>query len=301
MRTPERVNLMKRYFTISQAEYPQFSNIAKVALASVVFGIFIMYAFKNTFLAGVISIIFGISLAIIWIRPFFKDKVMFRERPSAQQMHNWLLADINEKIKPRACDVLRLNMRDLRRENFLIVPYPIFWNEPGVKPELIQRRDTENDEFIYSIWRLQVIALSKNYISFFDCVYDWLNDSILNEKTNEFFYDDIASVKNDIRKVEHRLISKLDAEKENEENKEEAGKDELVQELSEYIFAITNMSSDSHFVVTKIPELKYSEQLEVNIEKAVQALRITLRQRRYNEEQEPIILEVEKSEDEETD
>lgn len=288
MRTPERVTLMRKYFTIFRAEYPRFSNIIKVALVAVLFGLFIIYAFNNTLIAGIISIIFGISLAVIWIRPFFKDKVVFRERPSIKQMYNWLLADINEKVKDRACDVLRLNMKDLRRENFLIVPYPIFWNEPGIAPELIQRRDTEDGNFIYSMWQIQVIALSKNYISFFNCAYDWLNDEILNERTNEFFYDDIASVKNDIRKVERRFIDQ-DAE------------DETNQQLSEYIFAITNMSSDSHYVITKIPEMGYSPLLEVDIEKAVQALRITLRQRRYNEEQDPIILEIEKPEEEKAD
>lgn len=288
MRTPERVTLMRKYFTIFRAEYPRFSNIIKVALVAVLFGLFIIYAFNNTLIAGIISIIFGISLAIIWIRPFFKDKVVFRERPSIKQMYNWLLADINEKVKDRACDVLRLNMKDLRRENFLIVPYPIFWNEPGIAPELIQRRDTEEGNFIYSMWQIQVIALSKNYISFFNCAYDWINDAILNERTNEFFYDDIASVKNDIRKVERRFIDQ-DAE------------DETNQQLSEYIFAITNMSSDSHYVITKIPEMGYSPLLEVDIEKAVQALRITLRQRRYNEEQDPIILEIEKPEEEKAD
>ena len=53
------------------------------------------------------------------------------------------------------------------------------------------------------------------------------------------------------------------------------------------------MSSDSLSVITKIPELKYSPVLEVDLEKAVQALRITLRKRRYDEEQDPIILEIE--------
>ncbi len=285
MRTPERVTLMKRYFTVFKAGYPGFTNIIKVALSAIVFGIFIMYAFKNTMIAGLISIAFGISLGIIWIRPFFKGKVIFKDRPTAKQMYNWLLADLNEKVKERACDVLKLNMKDLRSENFLIVPYPIFWNETGVKPELIQRRLTEEGDFIYSVWHVQVIALSKHYISFFNCTYDWVNDTLINEKTNEFFYDDIASVKNDIVKVEKRFV---------DQDTEDTSK----IELTEHIFAITNMSSDSYSVITKIPEMAYSPKLEVNIEKAVQALRITLRQRRYNEEQDPIIMEVERPKDE---
>ncbi len=285
MRTAERVVLMKKYFTSFEAQRPEITNILIIALSLIVFGIFIIYSFKNTLIAGIISIILGISLAYIWIRPFFKDKSVFKTRPPVDKMYNWLIADLNEKIKERACDVLRLKMSDLSSKNFLIVPHPIFWNEAGVNPDLIKRRAAEDGNFIYTVWKVQVVALSKNYISFFDCVYDWINDAIINERTDEFFYDDIVSVKNDIRKVEKQFI-------------DQSTDDESKQTLSENIFKITNIASDSHCVITKIPEMGYSPQLEVNIEKAVQALRVTLRQRRYNEEQDSIILEVERPKEE---
>lgn len=285
MRQPERVALMQKYFTLFEAKRPEITNILIIALSLIVFGIFIIYSFKNTLIAGIVSIIFGISLAVIWIRPFLKDKTIFKTRPPIEKMYNWLITDLNEKIKERACDILRLKMSDLRSENFLIVPSPVFWNEPGVKPELMKRRVAEDGNFIYTVWKVQVVALSKNYISFFDCTYDWINDAIINERTDEFFYDDIVSVKNDINKVEKRFVDQ-------EED------DETTHALSENILKITNIASESHCVVTKIPEMAYSPQLEVNIEKAVQALRVTLRQRRYNEEQDSIILEVERPKEE---
>jgi len=285
MRTQERVTLMKKYFTIYGAQYPSFSNIIRISMGLVLFGTFIMYTFNNTLLAGLIFILFGLSLFAIWIRPYFRDIKLYKERPSVQHMYNWLMEDLNKKIKNRATSVLRLNMKDLRLENFLIVPYPLYWSEPGVDPVTILRRETEEDHFIYSIWKVQVIALAKNYISFFNCTYDWMNDVILNERTNEFFYDDISSVKNDVKSIERRFI---DQDEEDEENKK----------LTTFVFKVTNMSSDSLSVITKIPELNYSPSIEVSLEKAVQALRITLRKRRYDEEQDPIILEVEDNEEE---
>ena len=249
-------------------------------------------------MAGLVLILFGLSLFAIWIRPYFRDAQIFKERPPVQHMYNWLLEDLNKKVKERAIATLRLNMKELRAENFLIIPYPIYWAEPGIDKKLIQRRETEAPikigkieipVFIYSIWKVQVIALTKNYISFFECVYDWMSDEIVNEKTNEFFYDDISSVKNDVKTFERRFVD--------QEDEEEADK-----KLTSHIFKVTNMSSESISVTTKIPELLYSSDLEVNIEKAVQALRITLRKRRYDEDQDPIIMEVEdttKKEDEE--
>ncbi|MDF1546506.1 MAG: hypothetical protein P1P88_01710 [Bacteroidales bacterium] len=288
MRTPERVTLMRKYFTSPDAEYPSFSNIIRISLGLILFGTFIIYYFNNTDLAGTIIILVGFSLFILWLRPYFRDLRLFKERPPVQHMYNWFREDLNKKIKERACSVLRLNMKDLRPENFIIVPYPLYWPEAEIDENTILRRETEEGNFIYSVWKVQVIAITKNYISFFNCTYDWMNDSITSERTNEFFFDDISSVKNDAKTISRKLIGQ---EEEEEEKK-----------LTAYIFKVTNMSSDSLSVITKIPELNYSQELEVNLEKAVQALRITLRKRRFDEDQEPIIFEIEekKNEDEET-
>lgn len=278
---------MRKYFTVYNAEYPSFSNIIRISLGMVLFGIFIMSYFNNTILAGIVFIMVGLSLFVLWIRPYFRDVRLFNERPHVQLMYRWLVEDLNQKIKERASSVLRLNMKDLRAENFLIVPYPLYWREAGIDETIIFRRETEENNFMYTVWKVQVIALTKNYISFFNCTYDWINDVIFNERTNEFFYDDISSVKNDVTTLSQKL---LDQEEEEEEKR-----------LTAFEFKVTNMSSDSLSVITKIPELKYSPSLEVSLEKAVQALRITLRNRRYDEEQDPIILEIEEKKDEDAE
>ena len=108
-----------------------------------------------------------------------------------------------------------------------------------------------------------------------------MSNSLFNERTNEFFYDDISSVKNDVEPITRKLMD------EEEERK-----------LTTFVFKVTNMSSDTFSVITKIPELNYSPNLTVSLEKAVQALRITLRKRRYDEEQDPIIIEPEENPDE---
>jgi len=191
-------------------------------------------------------------------------------------MYQWLINDLHTKIKTRASEVLRLNINSLKPENFMIVPYPVFWSEPGLKEENILRRETEEQNILYSIWKVQVIALAKNYISYYSCNYDWINDQLVGEQTNEFFYDDISSVKNDFESINRKMVG-------NEEPKS----------LNTMVFKVTNMSSDNLTVLTKIPELNYSPLLEVSLEKAVQALRIILRKRRYDEDQEPIIIKPE--------
>ena len=294
MRTDLRTELMKKYFTVHSAEYPKFSNIIRISFGLILFGSFIMYYFNNTIIAGTILILLGITLFFLWIRPYFKDRKLFYERPSDEQMKNWFVEDLNEVVKKTAIDKLRLNMKTLKPEHFLLVPYPVYWEIPGVDKNLMLRRMNSVGNFTYSMWNVQVLALTENYISFFTCTYDWLNNNIINERSNEFFYDDISSVKNDMKTISRYWVNK--------DYIDEEGKKLDADKLTASIFKVTNMSNDSLKVITNIVETNHSQDIVVNLEKAVQALRLILRKRRYDEDQEPIVIESkedEKKEEEE--
>ena len=284
---------MRSYFVVDKAEYPKLSNIIRISAGLILFGIFIIFSFNNTVLAGTALILLGISLFWFWIKPYFRDLRSFKERPTEEQMNNWLIEDLNEVIKKTAIDKLRLNVSTLELKNFLIVPYPVYWKEPALAEENILKRATETGTTAYSAWNVQVIALTKNYISYYTCTYDWLNNLIINERTNEFFYDDISSVKNDMEIIERKFIDK--------EYVDDEGNPTAADKLTATVFRVTNMSTDSLDVITNIAEMGHSQNLIVNLEKAVQALRIILRKRRYDEEQDPIIVEPEEEEKPEDD
>jgi hypothetical protein len=267
MRTEERALAMKKYFTAFPAKVPKASLLLKTGFGLIIFGIFIMNFFKNTGIAGYILICIGLFLIVFWFRPLVIQRKVFSERAQLDDMYKWLISDLHTSVKERAISVLRLNNNQLRPENFIIVPYPVFWAEPGIPEEIVMRRETEESNFLYTIWKVQVIALTQNYISYFGCYYNWLEDTILNESTNEFFYDDISSVKNDIEQVSKKFIG-----------------DEQDKLISNFVFKLTNVSSDHLSVITKIPELNYSQNLEVNLDKAVQSIRLILRRRRFNDE-----------------
>lgn len=283
MRTDEQTAQMRSYFVVDKAEYPKLSNIIRISAGLILFGIFIMLSFNNTTLAGTALILLGIGLFLFWIKPYFRDLRAFKERPSEEQINNWLIEDLNEVIKKTAIDKLKLSTGTLELKNFLIVPYPVYWQVPGLDEENILKRTTETGATAYSVWNVQVVALTKNYISYYTCSYDWLNNSIVNERTNEFFYDDISSVKNDMEIIERKFVDK--------EYVDDDGNATAADKLTATVFKVTNMSTDSLDVITNIAEMGHSPNLIVNLEKAVQALRIILRKRRYDEEQDPIIVE----------
>ncbi|MEN8123301.1 MAG: hypothetical protein ABFS35_23390 [Bacteroidota bacterium] len=283
MRTENQTESMQNYFMVQETWKPSFSKIVKISSGMALFGIFIILSFNNTILAGTVFILVGLTLFGIWLKPYF-DSNNIKTKPSEDQMNNWLIKDLNHEIKETAIKKLSLNINTLEQKNFIIVPYPVNWEEPGLNEADILQRTTENGNISYSVWNVQVIALTKNYISYYSCTYDWLNNFIVNERTNEFFYDDISSVKNEQRTIGRYLKDK--------EYFTDSGQKSSPDQLTATVFEVTNISSDSLQVITNIEEMGHSPNLSVDLEKAVQVLRMILRKRRYNEEG-PIIIEKE--------
>lgn len=272
----EKNKFISNYFKVFEAEYPSFRKAAKYGTGFIILGIFLFYmqfilVFQDVDLIATIFIVIGIFSFWLWVRPYFFLKKMFYTRPADGDMDIWFLEDMHEVVKPKALEHLRINPTSLKEENIIIIPYPVYWAYPGVDPETIIRREGEDEKFTYSTWCVQILIMTDNYISYFSCIYDWINNNIFDIRTNEYFFDDISSVRNDIEFLDYKLID-------NEEVKVGNAK----------VFKITNMSSDSLTLITDIPSLKVPSSYTNNLDRLVQALRIMLRNRRYGEEIEVI-------------
>ncbi len=263
--------LIGNYFHVYEAQYPSFRKAAKYGTGFIVLGLFLLYmqyiqVFKNMQLISVIFILIGVFSFWLWVRPFFFLKKIFYTRPADGDMDVWFHDDMHDIIKPRALELLRINPSSLKDENIIVVPYPVFWKVPGLEHVDMQRRAGDDNSFVYSVWGVQILVVTDNFISYYSCYYDWITDNIYNEKTNEYFFDDISSVRNDDIILDYGLYD-------NEEHKIGLA----------HVFKLTNMSSDSLTVITDIPGLNIPAGYANNLERLVQALRIMLRNRRYGE------------------
>jgi len=279
--------LMRNYFFVNRAEFPSYTAyMIKLAAFFFVTGLVIIIYFKSelpTLILGSISLGLGFWAFSKWITPYFAERRKYEARPSLEQMNSWLIKDIKEIIKPRAIEILSLDSKHLRPENFIIVPYPIFWNEPGVSSDAMLRHQTPDGKFLYSLWKVQVLALTKHYISLYSCNYDWFNNTFVSENTNEFFYDDIASIKNDIHVFEHKFLN-------DPEKTIGIGK----------IFQLSNISGEKMTVINDIPAMQPSAPVSVNLDKIISVLRIMLRHRRYGEIQEDDVPDEQTNEEQQT-
>lgn len=224
-----------------------------------------------------IAILTGVTIGLIFFRigiyPYKMKKRRFEMRLPDEQINKWLIEDLKIKIKERAIDHLLLRDEPLTDEQFIIIPYPVFHSTQKISNEQLHRVTTKDGFYNYSVWNVQVLVLGSNYLSYYFCSYNWLEDEVLNEKSSEFFYEDIALVKSDVEQV--NFACKWNNGKLNEAR----------------ILKLINISGDFLYLLTELPELKQAPETIINQERAVQVLRIILRQIRKNKKpnKEPII------------
>lgn len=285
--------LMKNYFFVNKAKFPSFFA-GSVFMAYLFMGLafFVVFYFKAvmmTYLFAGLLVIVAFFYTFRWFTPYFAQKQKYSKRPTTDQMENWLIKDIREQVKPQAIEMLSLNPATITPENFIVVPHPVYWSAEGVPDEHIVMRET-GEYNVFATYKIQVLALSDNYISFYTCVYNWLDNQIVSPYTLEFFFDDISSITGETQVLD---FTRIDAPPIDEEAEEDDGIDRGVGVAKTVI--LRNKSGEAINVVVNIPSLESSPRSTLKPEKVMQTLRIMLRHRRYGEEFE--IIRPEKTEE----
>lgn len=267
----DKRKLITNYFNFEEPEIPVLKKWAKYGALFIILGIGLLYLQEKEYIGNftiisVVLILTGLFSLWILIKPFFGNSSMFSSKAADGDMDIWFSEDMHEIIKPAALDQLKINPSSLKDENIIIVPYPVYWNVPGLDPASVQRKLGEDGSYTYSVWTVQILIVTENFISYYSCVYDWMNTQMLNERTNEYFFEDISSVSNDVIQLDFTYID-------NEEVKVGDAK----------VFKLSNMSGEKLTLITDIPALNVPEGYSNNLDRLVQAVRMLLRNRRTGE------------------
>jgi hypothetical protein len=271
--------LIGNYFRVFDTEYPNFRNAAKFGSGFLIIGGLLFYfqsigVFQNVQILATVMMLIGVASFWLWLRPFLFFKRIFYSRPSDADMDIWFINDLHEFIKPRALEHLQINERSLKEENIIFIPYPVYWNHPEVDPDVIMRRSDDDGLFTYTVWTVQMLVVTEKFVSYYSCIYNWPDNEILDERTNEYFFEDIASVRNDVISLPYNLLDERGDEPADEKEKHKP---------TAKVFQLTNMSGDSLTLITEISELNVPDTYVNNLEKLVKAMRVLLRNRRYGE------------------
>jgi len=269
----QRKRYIENYFLTIQPSPPSLNTFIYIVSFLMIFGVALMLISQSKSITVPVVAFVSLIMYRIVIHPYFVKKRNFENKVSDSDINKWLIEDLKTKVKNRAIEYLQLEDENLTDEQFIIIPYPVFHATQKIEDDNLHRVLTDDGYYNYSYWNVQVLLLSSNYLSYYFCSYNWIEDEILNEKTSEFFYEDIALVRNDIDQVNF-------ASKWNNNQLNEA-----------HILKLINISGDFLYLITELPELKPSPVTIIDQERAVQVLRMILRQIRKikNPNKKPII------------
>jgi len=234
-------------------------------------------AFGNGLIAFSIIGLLCFLFFLLWLKPRSDKKYRYETRIAPEKLNNWLLENFKTRVLNRAIEYLEIDTKEINPEQYIIIPYPVFHSTRKIADEDILREKTEYIPtknsmeppicyYNYSVWNIQILILSKNFVSYYFCSYNWLKDEILNEKSNEYFYQDIALIKTSQEEV--NFVSKWQE-----------------QPISEArMLKLIHYSGDMLQLIAEIPELQQSPQTIVDLEKIEKTLRVIMRHVRAKDE-----------------
>jgi hypothetical protein len=146
-----------------------------------------------------------------------------------------------------------------------MVPGPLYWKTVTLGESAVFRHRGKDGVYRYTAWEIMVLILSEKYVSIYECTFNWYGgNAVSDERTSEFFYDDIVAVKTHTATRERELI----------------GGDKQSQAQ---VFKLLTLSGDSlELEVNKNvlnPQPKIGEFTDIAIER----LRSMLREKKYRE------------------
>lgn len=255
------------YFTLQKPEPPTYTGLFIVGLITLVVGLLFTLVFRDMILFGIIAVPFSFIFFHFWRKPYLDAMARYNARPTDDQMDSWLAEDLNRSVKKFAFEKFNIDPNKVEEDKYMIVPTPIYWKLGGISDGNMLRRMGRDGRYRYSVWNVEVFLMTKNYMSAFECVYDWLSDRRMYEGTNEFFYTDMASIKTMAEPID-RVLFGTENQKVGDANK----------------FKVINVSGDVMDITTEIPSLSAPQKLVMKVDKVVQMLRMMLRNRRIEED-----------------
>lgn len=242
---------IKEYFVAPEPKFPAMGVLFGVA--AILIGLAIGSG------AAVVMTLIGLAVIVLSILSYNKAKQRYEARPTDQQMDAWLREDFERIAERDALASLGLDETQLERKSLRIAG-PVYWLVDGLSPDEVLRRIGKDGCYRYSVWCLEAFAFTRNYLANYGCVYNWLRNTSVNERTNEFFYKDVVSVKTASESSAYTL------------------KDGQRMEHSQ-TFQL-KLSGDQVRVETNNGQLKTSAAMTSDVDAAVQSIRTMLREKK---------------------
>ncbi len=219
----------------------------------------------NWFLLGLAFFILGFIL----IRKKLAGLFTFgdAEEQDENSVFEIFLSSIDEFVLKRALQMSGIPENTINDKTIYKIYVPVFEKISGVDIQKILRKQTEDETFIYSVWQIHILIAGKQFISYYSCVFNWLDNECINELTNEYYYSDIAAIKSETLETNFQYLNE----------------DEEITESVKKII-ISNVSGDKIEFIVQKPKLKLCRNFSFDADNFIKDVRCIVRKKRFPEE-----------------
>ncbi|MBE9066467.1 hypothetical protein IQ260_07360 [Leptolyngbya cf. ectocarpi LEGE 11479] len=182
--------LKKKYF---KALIKKDSNdIKRQRIGAYFLDDFIRVSIILCFLIGLITAIAGIGIVLLVIGFILQQSRTQNPSPDDRVIDLWFAEDI-EDLKRRSLERLNIDESELTQDS-VIIQGPILWNVSGSSKEEIMWRKGDDGKVRCNLNSLTIIHLTEHKMSSYQCDFNFLRGIPLNERDDEFFYQDVVSI-----------------------------------------------------------------------------------------------------------
>ncbi|NPA67086.1 MAG: hypothetical protein GXO50_00605 [Chlorobi bacterium] len=198
----------------SEKERPSLKNVSYAKygyglLFAGVIAFYLSYAgyIDDKFLFAVIFTVAGLFLIRNkFVELFFSEDSFFFDESEVPKR---FLEDANEVVLKRVFEIAGIDKKEVSDDVIFKIYVPLYEQYPGVDSDKILRVLLENGKFMYSAWQVHVIIVESKFVSFYSCVYNWINNICKDFVTDEFYYYDIAAVKTVLSEESCRCVDNI--------------------------------------------------------------------------------------------
>jgi hypothetical protein len=191
---------LRRYF----AKPPEEPSTAGAVILLVIGGVFLLIAVPRLVAdsgsgLGIILLLIGLFCALIgWA--FFSNArsdyqaelAKLQPQPSDQQVQQWLVEGI-QRLEKHSCCALGLSDDEKDFKVPLVVRTPILTWQQGLDSDDLLWKRGKDQRLHFGTYRMTFLRVTDRHLAAYSCLYDFIRDISIHERTDEFHFCDVVS------------------------------------------------------------------------------------------------------------